>query len=75
MKHKFCLLLLGHWCHSQTRYNFYLLKQYYITAKLYAGEEISFIDRISFKLPNCFYTGTKVNDLRSSNIGQDLKFD
>ena len=71
----FCLLLLGHWCHAQKRYNFYLMKQYYITAKLYAGEEISFIDRIAFKLPYCFYTGTKINNLRSSRIGEKLKID
>ena len=71
----FCLLLLGHWCHSQIRYYFSLLKQYYNTTKLSTGEEISFIDRIHFKLPSCFYTGTKINDLSSSKIGEDLKVD
>ena len=71
----FCLLLLGHWCHSQIRYNFFLFKQYYISSQLYAGDEISFIDRIHFKLPSCFYTGTKINDLSSSKIGESLKVD
>ena len=71
----FCLLLLGHWCHSQIRYNFYLMKEYYITARLYAGEELSFIDRISLKLPNCFYSKAKINDLRSNQLGEYLKFD
>ena len=71
----FCLLLLGHWCHSQVRYNFYLLKEYYITAKLYAGDEISFMDRISFKLPSCYYYISKINDLKSDKLGEDLKPD
>ena len=70
----FCLLLLGHWCHSQIRYNFFLLKTYYITAKLYAGEELSFIDRISLKLPSCFYNKAKINDLNSNKLGEDLQF-
>ena len=71
----FCLLLLGHWSHSQIRYNFYLLKTYYITSKLYAGEELSFIDRINLKLPSCFYNKAKINDLNSIKFGEDLKFD
>ena len=71
----FCLLLLGHWCHSQIRYKFYLLKEYYITAKLYAGDEISFMDRITFKLPSCYYHISKINDLKSNKLGEDLKSD
>ena len=71
----FCLLLLGHWCHSQIRYSFFLFKQCYITSQLDTGEEISFIDRIHFKLPSCYYTGSKINDLSSSKIGEDLKID
>ena len=69
----FCLLLLGHWCHAQKRYNFYLLKEYYITAKLYAGDEIDFMDRISFKLSSCYYNISKINDLKSDKLGEDLK--
>ena len=71
----FCLLLLGHWCRSQVRYNFYLFKEYYITAKLYAGDEISFMDRISFKLSSCYYHISRINDLKSNKLGEDLKSD
>ena len=66
----FCLLLLGSWCNSQLRYNFYLLKHYYVTAKLYAGEELNFMDKITFKLPSCYYSGTKINYLKSNRIGE-----
>lgn len=68
----FCLLLYGHWSNSQKRYNFYLFKEYYITAKLYAGEELSFVDRISLKLPHCYYVGTKINYLKSKKIGEEI---
>jgi len=67
----FCLLLFGNCVKARIRYNFYLLKKYYITAKLYAGEELDFMDRIKFKLPICFYSGTKINDLRSPRIGKE----
>ena len=67
----FCLLLYGNCVKARIRYNFYLLKKYYITAKLYAGEELNFMDRIKLKLPICFYSGTKINDLRSPRIGKE----
>ena len=67
----FCLLLYGNCIKARIRYNFFLLKKYYITAKLYAGEELNFMDRIKFKLPICFYSGTKINDLRSPRIGKE----
>lgn len=71
----FCLLLYGHWHMAKIRYYFYILKDCYITAKLYAGDEITFVDRITFKLPKCFYSGTKINDLKSDRIGKDLKLE
>ena len=60
---------------AKIRYYFYILKDCYITAKLYAGDEITFVDRITFKLPKCFYSGTKINDLKSDRIGKDLKLE
>jgi hypothetical protein len=69
----FCLLLYGNLCKAKIRINFRLLKEFYIASKLYAGEELTFMDRISFKLAHCFYSGTKINDLRSKNIGEELK--
>ena len=69
----FCLLLYGNICKAKIRISFRLLKECYIASKLYAGEELTFMDRISFKLANCFYSGTKINFLRSKNIGEVLK--
>ena len=71
----FCLLLLGDWCHSQKRYYFYLLKKYYISSKLYTEDELTFNDRIKFKLSSCFYSKAKINDLKSKRFGEDLEFD
>ena len=71
----FCLLLYGNLCKARIRISFRSLKEYYITSKLYTGEELTFIDRIAFKLPHCFYSGTKINNLRSKNIGEELKLD
>jgi hypothetical protein len=68
----FCLLIHGHWCRAKVRFYFKLLKEMYDVAKLYAGEEIGFVDKITFKLPKCFYSGTKINDLQSERIGRDL---
>jgi len=68
----FCLLIHGHWCRAKVRFYFLLMKEFYDVAKLYAGEEIGFVDRITFKLPKCFYSGTKINDLQSERIGRDL---
>ena len=68
----FCLLIHGHWCRAKVRFNFKMIKEFYDVAKLYAGEEIGFVDRITFKLPKCFYSGTKINDLQSERIGKDL---
>ena len=70
----FCLLLLGDWCHSQKRYNFYLLQKYYTASKLYAENELSFNDRIKFKLSSCIHP-TKINNLKSKKFGEDLEFD
>ena len=68
----FCLLIHGHWCRAKVRFYFILMKELYDVAKLYAGDEIGFVDKITFKLPKCFYTGTKINDLQSERIGRDL---
>lgn len=69
----FCLLLYGNLCKAKIRINFLLLKEFYITAKLYAGEELNFMDRLSFKLAHCYYSGTKINNLRAKNIGKQIK--
>ena len=71
----FCLLLYGNLCKAKIRINFRLLKEFYIASKLYAGDELTFMDRISLKLAHCFYSGTKINNLRSKNIGEVLKID
>ena len=71
----FCLLLYGNFCKAIIRISFLSLKEYYIASKLNTGEELTFMDRITFKLPHCFYSGSKINNLRSKNIGEELKLD
>lgn len=67
----FCLLVYGFWCKAKLRYNFMLMGKYYKMAKLVMVDELSFKDKIYFKLPNRFYCGTKINNLKSSRLGQE----
>ena len=69
----FCLLLHGNWYKAELRSYFLMLKEGYNLSKMNAGNELTFDDKITFKLPKCFYTGTKVNDLSSERFGKDLK--
>ena len=71
----FSLLVYGNWCRAKVRTYFYLLRECYTSSKMYAGNELTFSDKILFKLPKCFYNGTKVNDLTSEKIGKDLIVD
>ena len=71
----FCLLVYGSWCSSKIRYYFLLLIKYYKAARLDVGKEVTFEDKISFKLPKRFYQGTKINNLSSIKIGKDPLFD
>ena len=68
----FCLLLVGHWGKAQVRYYFRSLKKFYIACALFPADELGFIDKINFKLPGCFYSGTKINYLNSPKIGEDI---
>ena len=71
----FCLLIYGSWCKAEIKYYYHLLLEYYNTAKLDVGKEVTFADKLSFKLPKCFYSGTKINDLASNKIGANLNED
>ena len=68
----FCLLVYGSWCRVKLQYYYQLFTKYYEASKLDVGKEITFADKLSFKLPKCFYSGTKINDLASKKIGDDL---
>ena len=68
----FCLLIYGDWYRAKIRAQFNILKYAYNAAKLDVGKELNFSDKISFKLPKCFYTGTKINNLNSERIGKDF---
>ena len=48
-----------------------LMGNNYKMAKLVMVDELSFKDKIYFKLPNRFYCGTKINNLKSSRLGQE----
>ena len=68
----FCLLIYGNWYRAKIRYYFLILIQCYNDVKLDVGKELTFEDKISFKLPNKFYSGTKINNLSSIKIGKDF---
>ena len=68
----FCLLIYGNWYRAKIRYYFLLLIKCYNDVKLDVGKELTFEDKIGFKLPNKFYNGTKINNLSSIKIGKDL---
>jgi hypothetical protein len=70
----FCLLIYGNWYRAKIRYYFLLLRECYIVAKLEVGKELNFTDRLTFKLPNRYYTGAKIknNNLISDKLGEDL---
>ena len=69
----FCLLLYGCWYKAKSRYYINLMESIYKKEKLLFLNELNFEDKIAFKLPKCFYTGTKINDLNSDNLGKERK--
>ena len=68
----FCLLIYGNYYRAKIRYYYFLLRECYILTKCEVANELTFTDRITFKLPKCFYNGTKINDLDSDKIGDDF---
>ena len=69
----FCLLIYGRWTKAELRRYLFLLDKYYKYSKLIYVEELSFRDKISLKLPGCFYTGIKINNLKSNRFGKEQK--
>ena len=69
----FCLLIYGHWYKAQLRYYITLLEKYYKISRLIDVSEINFEDKIAFKLPNCFYSNIKINNLKSNKLGKERK--
>ena len=67
----FCLLIYGYWCKAKLRYYIGLLESYYKIFKTVFVEELSFSDKLTFKLPKCFYSGTKINNLGSTLLGKN----
>ena len=69
----FCLLIYGYWYKAKLRYYIALLEKCYKISKLVDIAEINFEDKIAFKLPKCFYSGIKINNLKSSKLGKERK--
>ena len=69
----FCLLIYGYWYKSKLRHSITLLERCYQIDKLIVINELNFEDKIAFKLPNCFYCGTKINNLKSDKLGKERK--
>lgn len=70
----FCLLIYGNWYRAKLRYYICLMEKYYKILKSAEVTEINFEDKIAFKLANCFYSGIKINNLKSSKLGKDRIF-
>ena len=70
----FCLLIYGHWYQAKLRYYIFSLEKYYKISKSAEVTEIKFEDKIAFRLPNCFYSGIKINNLKSDKLGKDRIF-
>ena len=68
----FCLLVYASWDNSKIREYFHILRQVYNASKLDVGNELTFTDKLSFKLPKCFYTGTKINNINSNRLGEEF---
>ena len=68
----FCLLIYGSCCNSKIREYFRIFRQIYNASKLDVGNELTLGDKLSFKLPKCFYAGTKINNLNSNRIGKEF---
>ena len=69
----FCLLIYGHWYKAKLRYYIALLEKYYKISRLIDVAEINFKDKLAFKLPKCFYSNMKINNLKSSKLGKERK--
>ena len=69
----FCLLIYGYWYKSKLRHSITLLERCYQIDKLIVINELNFEDKIAFKLPKCFYCGTKINNLKSDKLGKERK--
>ena len=69
----FCLLLYGYWYKAKLRYYINFLEKEYKIDKLIYIDELNFEDKIYFKLPKCFYSGTKINNLKSNKLGKERK--
>ena len=69
----FCLLIYGHWYKTKLRYYITLLEKYYKISRLIDVAEINFKDKLAFKLPKCFYSNMKINNLKSSKLGKERK--
>ena len=69
----FCLLVVGNYLRALKRKAFLFFTDNFKDVVMEVNEEISFGDKIQFKLPNCYYNGHKINDLQDIEIKEEGK--
>ena len=64
----FCLLVVGNYLRALKRKAFGIFTDNFKDVVMEVNEEISFGDKIQFRLPNCYYNGHAVNGLQDMEI-------